>query len=72
MYLKAAGHKVFGTYVLGLPIYNIRDPEMIRRILVKDFDHFVDRQKNEVRKVSRSKTDEVNCTFGRSAVPNLW
>ncbi len=60
MYSKAEGHKVFGTYVLTIPVYNIRDPELIRRILVKDFDHFVDRQANQFRKISRSKTDEVN------------
>jgi hypothetical protein len=59
MYFKAEGQKVFGTYVFGIPVYNIRDPELIRRILVKDFDHFVDRQANQFRKVSRSKTDEV-------------
>ncbi len=59
MYFKADGQKVFGIYVLGIPIYNIRDPELIRRILVKDFDHFVDRQANQFRKFSRSKTDEV-------------
>ena len=59
MYFKAEGHRFYGVYFLGNPSFTIRDPELLRRILVKDFDHFVDRQKNVFAEVSRSKTDEV-------------
>ena len=59
MYKKANGHKVYGLYLLGIPVYSIADPDLVRRILVKDFDHFVDRQENRFKEVSRSKTDEV-------------
>ncbi|XP_066961970.1 cytochrome P450 6k1-like [Macrobrachium rosenbergii] len=33
-----------GAYILLSPILYIADPEMIKQILVKDFDHFSDRQ----------------------------
>ncbi|XP_064122320.1 cytochrome P450 6k1-like [Macrobrachium nipponense] len=33
-----------GAYVLLSPVLYISDPEMIKQILVKDFDHFSDRQ----------------------------
>ncbi len=59
MYNKADGHKYFGVYFLGMPTLTIRDPEIIRSILVKDFDHFVDRQLNLFDQASSSKTDKV-------------
>ena len=59
MYKKANGRKVYGLYLLGIPVYSIADPDLVRRILVKDFDHFDDRQENRFKEVSRSKTDEV-------------
>ena len=59
MYFKGEGHRFYGVYFLGAPSYSIRDPELIRRILVKDFDHFVDRQENIFATFSNSKTDEV-------------
>ncbi|XP_058462574.1 probable cytochrome P450 9f2 [Malaya genurostris] len=34
--------KVFGFFSMSDPFYMIRDPELIKRITVKDFDHFVD------------------------------
>jgi hypothetical protein len=59
LYKKAAGHNVYGSYIMALPVYNIADPELIRRVLVKDFDHFVDRQDDRLKEMTRSKTDEV-------------
>ena len=59
-YKEAEGHRFFGLYALATPVYYVRDPDLIRRILVKDFDHFVDRQENQIEKVSSSKTDQVN------------
>jgi hypothetical protein len=41
-----------------MPALTIRDPELVRSILVKDFDHFVDRQENHF-KLSSGKTDQV-------------
>ena len=38
------GGRPYGMYyLLKDPTFVISDPEIIRRILVKDFDHFVDR-----------------------------
>lgn len=34
--------KIFGTFSMAQPVYVIRDPEMLKQITVKDFDHFVD------------------------------
>ena len=59
LYKMASGHKVYGYYFLGARLIGITDPELIRRVLVKDFDHFVDRQKNMFMEISTSKTDEV-------------
>ena len=59
MYKNAEGHETYGVYFFGIPALTIRDPEIIRQILVKDFDHFADRQPNFVNNVSSSKTDQV-------------
>ncbi|XP_053685842.1 probable cytochrome P450 9f2 [Sabethes cyaneus] len=42
IYNKFPNAKVFGMFDTTTPIYVIRDPELIKRICVKDFDHFVD------------------------------
>nr|AIL94158.1 cytochrome P450 CYP3026A4 [Tigriopus japonicus] len=36
--------KFYGNYIFGTPNLIVCDPEMAKHILVKDFDHFVDRQ----------------------------
>ncbi|XP_052563928.1 cytochrome P450 9e2-like isoform X4 [Culex pipiens pallens] len=33
---------IFGMYSIVMPVYIVRDPELIKLIGVKDFDHFVD------------------------------
>lgn len=33
---------IFGMYSTVIPAYIVRDPELVKRIAVKDFDHFVD------------------------------
>ncbi|XP_069702403.1 probable cytochrome P450 6a14 [Periplaneta americana] len=37
------GHKVGGIYSLDRPSLILRDPEVIKQVLVKDFDHFYSR-----------------------------
>uniref|UniRef100_A0A0A9WE93 Cytochrome P450 6k1 n=1 Tax=Lygus hesperus TaxID=30085 RepID=A0A0A9WE93_LYGHE len=37
------GHKYVGIYEGRIPTLLVRDPDIIRNILAKDFDHFVDR-----------------------------
>ena len=40
------GHRVHGWFLLGKPALSINDPDLLKQIQVKDFNHFVDR--NEV------------------------
>merc|ERR1711874_402960 len=35
--------RYFGTFLFGKPSLNINDPDLLKLIQVKDFDHFVDR-----------------------------
>ncbi|KAL9703501.1 hypothetical protein quinque_007019 [Culex quinquefasciatus] len=42
IYDKYPSARVFGFFDTTTPIFVIRDPELIKRIAVKDFDHFVD------------------------------
>ncbi|XP_065093166.1 cytochrome P450 9e2-like [Ochlerotatus camptorhynchus] len=39
---KYASAKVFGMFDAMTPIFVVRDPELIKKITVKDFDHFID------------------------------
>lgn len=42
LYNKYPNESVIGMYELGGgPVYMIRDPEMIKQIAIRDFDHFV-------------------------------
>ncbi|EDS34795.1 cytochrome P450 9b1 [Culex quinquefasciatus] len=43
LYNKFAGAKIFGIFDTIKPVFVVRDPELIKQITVKDFDHFVDR-----------------------------
>lgn len=43
MYQRAGDHKLFGFFVLWKPNFLIKDPELIKDILVKDFSSFHDR-----------------------------
>lgn len=43
IYNKFKGAKVVGMFALDEPYLLIRDPELLRQILTKDFNHFVDR-----------------------------
>ncbi len=36
--------RVFGVFEMRSPTYVIHDPEIIKKIGVKDFDHFPDRR----------------------------
>jgi cytochrome P450 family 9 len=44
IYNKLKGHKYGGLYHLMHPILMIRDPELIKMVTMKDFDHFLNRQ----------------------------
>lgn len=42
VYNQLAGHNIAGMFEFLRPSYVVRDPELIKYITVKDFDHFVD------------------------------
>ena len=53
---KKYGHeKMFGTYFLNTPILGIGDPELAKQILVKDFNHFVNRQGEAISSIFESE-----------------
>ena len=44
IYNRLKGHKCGGMYHLMSPVLLIRDPELIKMVTVKDFEHFLDHQ----------------------------
>ena len=44
IYNRLNGHKYGGVYQLMNPFLLLRDPELIKMVTVKDFEHFLDRQ----------------------------
>jgi cytochrome P450 family 9 len=44
MYNKLKGHKYGGVYQFMNPSVLLRDPELIKMVTVKDFEHFLDHQ----------------------------
>lgn len=58
LYTVNPGHKVVGTFQFGKPMLILRDPEVIKQMVIKDFDHFEDH---------RNLIDEkVDILFGNS------
>lgn len=43
-YRKFPNESFFGVYELTNPIFIIRDPDLVKKITVKDFEHFLNRQ----------------------------
>jgi hypothetical protein len=41
-YRQLDGHKIGGLFQILQPVYLVRDPEIIKHVTVKDFEHFVD------------------------------
>jgi cytochrome P450 family 9 len=44
IYNRLKGHKYGGVYQLMNPFLILRDPELIKMVTIKDFEHFLDRQ----------------------------
>merc|ERR1719178_212035 len=58
LYHQFPDQKVVGMYVIHQPTLVVNDPDMARQILVKDFNHFVDRDTEEnMTKAFPGKTD---------------
>jgi len=58
IYNRLKGHKYGGTFHFMSPVLLIRDPELIKMVTVKDFEHFLDHQ--------LPVTEEVEPLFGKS------
>ena len=59
------GVKVHGWFVLGKPALSINDPDLIKQITVKDFNHFMDRNEANIGRNFKlgGKLDKVrHCT----------
>ena len=41
---ETQGLPYFGGYLMKAPIFVIQDPEIVRQVMIKDFDNFVDRR----------------------------
>ena len=56
------GHRVHGWFLLGKPALSINDPELLKQIQVKDFNHFVDRMEVNMAKsyLKGGESDKVN------------
>lgn len=67
MYNTYPESKVIGFFEITKPIFMLRDPEIIKQITVKDFDHFMDRSLPSVE--HRDEPDEpVEGLFANSIV----
>ena len=58
---KFASERYFGWFLLGKPVLAINDANLLKHIMVKDFDHFVDRQGAELmeKQFAGGDTDKV-------------
>ena len=58
LYHQFPEEKIVGTYSVHQPVMVVNDPELARQLLVKDFNHFVDRDTEEnVAKLFPGETD---------------
>ncbi|XP_062551079.1 cytochrome P450 9e2-like [Armigeres subalbatus] len=62
IYRKYPDAKVFGLFDALTPIFVVRDPELIKKITVKDFDHFVDHRPM----FGNSENDNPYSIFGKT------
>ena len=51
--------KLIDSSFASMHFLGIRDPEIIRAVLVKDFDSFIDRQPQKFSKLGNTKVDKV-------------
>ncbi|XP_019565200.3 cytochrome P450 9e2-like [Aedes albopictus] len=62
IYQKYSNAKVFGLFDAMTPIFVVRDPELIKKITVKDFDHFIDHRPT----FGDSENDNPYSIFGKT------
>nr|CAD7424993.1 unnamed protein product [Timema monikensis] len=52
LYHKLEGKPYGGIFMITSPVLLVRDPEIIKQVFVKDFDHFIDRSINIHEKIN--------------------
>ncbi|XP_062551078.1 probable cytochrome P450 9f2 [Armigeres subalbatus] len=62
IYVKYPNAKIFGLFDALMPIFVVRDPELIKKITVKDFDHFIDHRPF----FGNSENDNPYSIFGKT------
>ena len=55
VYSKFSDSPYYGTFILRRPVLNIIGVDLLRQVLVKDFDHFIDRS-NPLNRSGLAKT----------------
>lgn len=63
-------NRTVGTFQFGKPMLILRDPEVIKQMLVKDFDHFEDHRVLFDDKVC-SINSKIQMIFQSNLIPNL-
>uniref|UniRef100_U5EYB7 Putative cytochrome n=1 Tax=Corethrella appendiculata TaxID=1370023 RepID=U5EYB7_9DIPT len=64
LYKPFPNSKIIGTFNLLSPMWVVRDPDTVKKMFVKDFDHFVDHQ-SFIKDFDQS-TNEVDALFTNS------
>ena len=59
------GHRVHGWFLMGKPALSINDPDLLKQIQVKDFNHFVDRNEYHLSKTLNSDGAKLDKVRGR-------
>ncbi|XP_062552199.1 cytochrome P450 9e2-like [Armigeres subalbatus] len=66
IYNKYPGVKIFGLFDMSTKLFVIRDPELIKKITVRDFDHFVNRR--PIFGDTKYEDDNENFLFAKTLV----
>lgn len=70
-YWKLEPHKFGGLYHMQKPMLIIRDPELLRNVMVKDFEYFQDRTNPQPNKVDLFSHNLFNLKGKNNIFPNL-
>lgn len=74
-YREMKDEKLYGTFMAYIPHLVVKDPELIKHILVKDFPHFVDRSNKYARQFLeglKNRSDKIWVEQLTSATGETW
>ncbi|EDW81111.1 uncharacterized protein Dwil_GK11195 [Drosophila willistoni] len=64
LYHKGGNNKVYGIFEQRQPLLMLRDPELIKNVTIKDFDHFINHR--DVFSTGEDDPHDMNNLFGSS------